>query len=220
MELVLVLGALGIGALWVAYNARKAFAAQPLRRRLSPAPAPRRTPVVPPRRTHLRVANTQARNLQLALLRLDGAPDFRRAASFARAARLVPVAFRQRQFQRFRTKLVSHFAAGLVAGTDGEQLATSLADLLEALGVAAFEGDYLRGEAERRVAVTRRPAAPPTFGQRLAALQREHEERMAAIHDLPNLDDETREPLCEAEVMRYREVLQHLGTLAPSRPTP
>src|SRR5687767_12997094 len=70
------------------------------------------------RRSTFRSLNRLARQLQQALLQLGAAPDFRRAASWAERAAAVPVAFRQRQFRRFRPRLVGHFAARLAAGAD------------------------------------------------------------------------------------------------------
>lgn len=153
--------------------------------------------------------NQLYRDLQIALLRLDQAPDFRRAASFAAHARSVPADLRQRQFGRFRPQLVEHFASRMQAGTDEQVLLQSLRALLSALGVAEFEADYIHGEARRS-----RPTAPPpvrTYDEQLRGLQEQHDQRVQTIRDLPALDDEIREQLLEAERERFRETVLALG---------
>ena len=153
--------------------------------------------------------NALARRFQVALLQVGQSPDFRRAASCALQARIVPVAFRQRQFQRFRPRIVQHFAARLAAGGDVEQLTTTLTTLVQALGLAAFEADYIRAEVEGAQRGQARPE--PSYAQRLDGLRRQHEERLAALRSLPGVDDDTREQLSEAEETRFREELLRLG---------
>lgn len=153
--------------------------------------------------------NVLARRLQLALFQIGQSPDFRRAASCALQARTIPVAFRRRQFQRFRPLLVQHFATRLAAGADIEQLATTLKSLVQALGLAAFEADYIRVEVEGRERALPRPE--PTYAQRLDTIRRHHEERLAALRSLPGVDDETCEQLNEAEETRFREELLRLS---------
>lgn len=153
--------------------------------------------------------NQLYRDLQVALMRLDQAPDFRRVASFAARARSVPAGLRQRQFQRFRARLVEHFAARMQAGTDEGILLQSLRALLGALGVADFEADYIHGEARRL-----RPTGPPpvrTYDEQLRSLQEQHDQRVRAIQDLPTLDDEIREQLLEAEQGRFSDAVLALG---------
>ena len=153
------------------------------------------------RQTQYRRLNALARNLQLALLQIDQAPDFRRAANFAAHAKHVPIAFRQRQFRRFRERLVGHLAARLQAGGDPELLVESLGELLTALGVSPFEAEYLRQEADRRRPARREPPQPD-FGEELLRSQREHEERMTAIQGL-NIESAIREQMLEAERTRF-----------------
>jgi hypothetical protein len=159
---------------------------------------------------HIQLVN---RRLQEALLQLNEAPDFRRAASWATHARVVPVWFRQRQFRRFRPYLVSHFATCLRAGQDAQTLLQSLTELVQHLGVAPFEADYIRTEAERQMA--RPPAAEASYEQRMAQLQREHEQRMAALRSLQGLPPEVREQLIEAEDARFRDALLQTGNQTP-----
>lgn len=147
--------------------------------------------------------------MQQGLLQLDQAPDFRRAASFAKRAAAVPIAFRQRQFARFRPKLVQQFAARLTAGDDAAALYPALAELVQALGVARFEADYIQAEAQRQL---ERPAPRPevTFAAAMATLQQEHERRKEVLATLDAISPELREQLDEAEEARFREAMFHL----------
>jgi hypothetical protein len=83
-----------------------------------------------------------ARSLQLALLQLRQAPDFRRAASYAAHAQQLPLWFRQRIYRRFRSLLADHLAHLLRSGASAEAVMPGLAQLVAALGVASFEADY------------------------------------------------------------------------------
>jgi hypothetical protein len=150
--------------------------------------------------------NAVARNLQLAILQLERAPDFQRAASWARQAGKVPLGFRQRQFRRLRTRLVQHFGARLRAGTNRELLLDSLRDLVQHLGVAPYEADYIAQEAEGN---RERPAPPsqPGFADALEQLQRDHDERIEAIRGLATTDESIREQLLEAEMSRFRDAV-------------
>jgi hypothetical protein len=205
MEPLIAIGALGLGALWLGGKAVRRLRRQNAAAKAARARADRE------RQVRLCLANRQARDLQLALLRLAQAPDFRRAASFARAATAVPLPFKHRQFRRFRGRILAHFTARLAAGGDVDALTSSLTAFLKGLGIPSYEADYIRTEAERTVAgVRRRPA--PSFSQRLDALQREHQERMQAIRGQSTLDEETREQLLEAETTRHREALERAGT--------
>lgn len=147
-----------------------------------------------------------ARKLQTALLQLGRCADFRRAASWAAKASAVPLAFRQRQFHRFRGRLVQHFADRLAQGTEREVLMDSLTDLVRDLGVAPFEAEYIGMEAE-----TRQPPRPerraPDFGEQIQQLEQEHEERMEAIRNLTVSDESIREQLLETELNRFRDEL-------------
>jgi hypothetical protein len=153
--------------------------------------------------------NQLARILQLGLLKLHLTPDFRRAASAAALALEVPIAFRKRQFHRFRERLIRHYAASLRAGTDPAILCESLVELLGHLGIPAFEAEYIRIAAERQVAV--RVDSQPTYDRRLQEVHREHESRVAAINGMATASDEVKEQLLEAEENRYRDALMVLG---------
>ncbi len=158
---------------------------------------------------HRQRQNALARQLQIALIQLGQAPDFRRAASIASACQEVPVAFRQRQYRRFRAKLVSVFAARLQSGADKEALTHSLAELLRQLGVAVFEAEYIQTDALR----TTRPRQQHqrSYEQRLRELQQQHEARRAAIRTSISGDQpehtELREQMTEAEEQRHREAM-------------
>ncbi|MEZ6052418.1 MAG: hypothetical protein R3C02_13670 [Planctomycetaceae bacterium] len=154
----------------------------------------------------------QYRQMQLAMLHLDQEPDpdFRRAASAARAARGVAANLRQRQYGRLRPMLVQHYRRCRSRGTAAEILLESLVELVEALGMPEYEADYIRQEAERTQQT--RPTASPVdsvqeFQQRLSQAQQEHEQRIQAIRTLSGLNDDTRAQLLEAEEQRYQSRL-------------
>ena len=179
-------------------------------------PAPARPATRPPRPdaalTRRRDRDAQSRAFQTALLQLTAAPDFRRAAALAARATLVPVAFKRRQFARFRPSLVDHYRRAAAAGADAATLLQSLRDLVVALGVAAFEADYVRAEADRASA---RPAVPDT-ADRLAALKRDHDARVAAIRDGLGANADLQEQLLEAEEGRFRQALETLFDAPPA----
>ena len=204
MELLLLI-ALGYGTFALCRKGYQARTASRERRRREAEPqatADRRyAEQLGRRQAQYRRLNALARNLQLALLQIDQAPDFRRAANFAAHAKHVPVAFRQRQFRRFRERLVGHLAARLQAGGDPELLVESLGELLAALGVSPFEAEYIRQEAEGRRPPRREPQQPD-FGEQLLQSQREHEERMSAIRGL-TIEAEIKEQMLEAERTRF-----------------
>jgi hypothetical protein len=149
-----------------------------------------------------------AREMQLAIQQLSQSPDFRRAASFAaRAVQAgVPAAFRQRQFRRLRSLLIEHLARRLQAGAALESAAAGLRELVGSLGVAAYEADYIATEAQGR---QRAPAqrAEPNYRDRLRQLHAEHAQRLEAIRNTADLEEELREQLVEAEQERFRREL-------------
>ncbi|HEX3151195.1 MAG TPA: ThiF family adenylyltransferase [Gemmataceae bacterium] len=201
MEVLIGLVLLGIaawGAARVAVIAIKASRTRPLPSMVRPAP-PRPDPVQVER-----VANAQARAFQLALLQLAQTPDFRRTASAVAGAKAVPVAFRRRQFARFRLALVAHSRRCRMAGTDPEVLRQSLRELVTGLGVAKFEADYILQAATVPPAIPPRPAAP---AERIAALRQDHDDPIVAIRQGVGEDTDLREQLLEAEDQRYREAL-------------
>lgn len=148
-----------------------------------------------------------ARNMQLAIQQVAQSPDFRRAASFAaRAVQAgVPAPFRQRQFRRLRSLLVEHLARRLQAGASLQTAAAGLRELVTGLGVASYEADYIATEAQgRQVTTTERV---PDYRDRLRQLHAEHTERLEAIRHTPDLEEELREQLLEAEHERFRREL-------------
>jgi hypothetical protein len=189
-------------------------AGQPAEPPTRPAPPPRVTrPARPdPSVKARRDRDAQSRAFQTALLQLAAAPDFRRAASLAAAAALVPGAFKRRQFARFRPRLVELYRRSAAAGGDAGALLRSLRDLVVALGVAAFEADYIRAEADR---TSVRPAAPGP-ADRLAALKRDHDARVAAIREGLGQNPDLLEQLLEAEEGRYRQALESLFDAPPA----
>jgi hypothetical protein len=152
-----------------------------------------------------------ARDLQLALQQLPQAPDFRRAASCALRAREVPIWFRQRQYRRFRPLIVQHLSQVLSRGASREAVMPGLGELVTALGLAEFEADYLRIEAESRVRTSAATAPRPDFATQLRDAQTAHRERLQTLESLPDLDTDTREQLLEQERMQFQERLRELA---------
>lgn len=145
----------------------------------------------------------QNRLMQMALLQIEEAPDFYRAASFAAQAKEVPRTFRQQQFKRFRPRIVAHTLAQLRRGAAAGPLRDSLEQLVEHLGVASFEADYIWQEADRQLA--RRETPQTTFAEAMGALQHEHDQRMSVLRSLPGIEEELRDQLLEGEEQRFRD---------------
>lgn len=159
------------------------------------------------RRRQQAAARTKAaaRLLQVALLQVRDAPDFRRAASFAELAHDVPVVFRQRQFRRFRAQLVACLSQRLHAGVSLEQAAAGLLKLVTGLGIAAYETEYLIAEAQGSTA--RAPAPVLSFADQIRQSQSEHQQRVETIQSVEGLEPELREQLLELEQQRLRDQL-------------
>jgi len=155
----------------------------------------------------LAVIRHAARDMQLAIQQLSQTPDFRRAASFAASAVQlgVPAPFRQRQFRRLRSLLIEHLARRLQTGAALESAAAGLRELVGSLGVAAYEADYIVNEAQgRQPTPTERV---PNYRDHLRQLHAEHAQRLEAIHNTADLEEELREQLVEAEQERFRREL-------------
>ncbi len=150
-----------------------------------------------------------ARNLQVGLMQVREAPDFRRAASFVTQATDVPLWFRQRQYHRFRSLLVEHLSRLLDSGATCDSLMPGLTQLVTGLGIAAFEADYIRTEAESRL--TRQGSQPTDFGQRLREAQSVYRSRMRTLESLSELDDESREQLLEQEKSRFQDQMRTIS---------
>lgn len=153
------------------------------------------------------------RTLVAALTQISQAPDFRRDANLAAHAASLPLSVRQGLFRQFRRHFVAYCATRLSAGENSEVLVESLRTLLTHLGVAAFEADYIKAEAERRT-TRETPSAAPTYADRIAGLQREHDGRVAVLRSLASLDADTRQQLIEAEESRFRQELIESGEAA------
>jgi hypothetical protein len=158
--------------------------------------------------THSR-RNRVYKQLQLALLTLNQVPDFQRAASWAQHAQDIPLQLRQRLFHRFRTRMVAHMCNRMSAGGNARQLLTSLTTLVQSLGVAAFEAQYIQTEAFERQGAS--DEAPPSFDEQLRELRQKHEARVSALRSLGGVDPETKEQLIETEQTRFREAVLALG---------
>ncbi len=173
------------------------------------SPAERSAAEIQRRRQRHAELNRLAGQVQLALLTLDQTPDFQRAASWARHAKDVPAAFRHRIFQRFRPQLVEHLARRLAAGQEEGRLLASLSELIQALGVAAFEAQYIVAEARSRASAA--TTTDESFGGRLRELRRDHEQRMRALRGLTGVDADMKEQLIETEQMRFRQAVLRMG---------
>ena len=159
-----------------------------------------------------------ARLMQLALQQLGEAPDFRRAATFAKHAKIVPVAFRIRQFRRFRPQMVQYLATRLRQGMSAEELLPGLTELVTALGVADYEADYIRREAEGQTRSTAQPQLG--YAGRVRQLQTEHEQRLEALRNLPGIEAELREQLVESEQQRFRDQMLALADTQEGQTNP
>ncbi|QDU42908.1 hypothetical protein Mal52_13770 [Symmachiella dynata] len=153
----------------------------------------------------LRRLNAIARNLQLALMQINNARDFQRAASWAAKAQGLPAGFHQRQFRRFRSRLRDHALNRIVAGENPEQVHDSLQSLVRNLGIAEFEADYLMAEVLDRQ--PQRRDANGAFENQLRQSHDEHRRRMEVLHNMEGLDEDIREQLLEAELGRFRSRL-------------
>lgn len=152
------------------------------------------------------------REMQLAILQLGDRPDpdFRRAALAMRAGQVVPAHFRQKQFVRLRPLVVRHYISCRQRGSDLEVLFASLVELVAGFGMPDFEADYIRDEAERTLesrASEQGDGMATQFQARLMQFQRSHEQRMDIIRSLPNLSEDVRAQLLEAEEQRFQTQL-------------
>lgn len=150
------------------------------------------------------------------LRQLSTAPDFRRVTSMVENCNEVPIGTRQRLFQAHRRHFIQHFGLCLQQGRDPDQLLGEARMLVEALGIAAFEADYIADEARRRWSrrTTNPQPAPQTFAQRLEQLKQELQDRLQAIR--ANIhDEELQEQLVEAEESRFRDQLLEIQNAPP-----
>lgn len=149
--------------------------------------------------------------LKQSLLSLNSAPDFRRAAACAAQAAPLAAVHRQQLFALFRRKLLAHFIGRHRAGENQETLIQSLQSLIQHLGISGFEAEYIVGEATRCLNRPTPTTPPPSFQDRMAALTREHQQRIHSIDSMAHLDDETRERLRETELNRFRTAVLSLA---------
>ena len=159
--------------------------------------------------THSPATRTAARNMQVAMIQIDDAPDFQRAASYAGQAREVPIAFRQRQYKRFRPLLVEHLTRRLNEGATCDSLMPGLVQLVSGLGIAQFEAEYIRNEAESKL--TQQATQPPDFAQRMREAQTAYQSRKRTLESLPELDAEIREQLLEQAKIRLEDQLRSIS---------
>ena len=140
------------------------------------------------------------------------------ASTYAKHAKIVQATFRIRQFRRFRPLLVEQFSIRLRQGRSAEELLPGLTELVTALGMAGYEADYIRMEAETLT----RPAARPEPGYvgQARQLQSEHEQRLNALRNLPGIAADLREQLTEQEEQRFRDQMLALGNAEGEQTTP
>jgi hypothetical protein len=219
MEPFLVLGGLTAGTWWVGkrlYQAgRSARRRRAQQQRTDAAIMQRRLRARQQQQVQLRTRQQQTRKLnqkykalQVALMQINKAPDFQRAASRAEASQVVPASLRQRQYRRFRPQLVHQFRRRLRAGTDAQVLLDSLTSLVEALGIAGFEAGYIQQEASRQT-VNRNRQPTEDFSTSLERVQQEHNERTEALNQT-SLDPDTKQQLLEAQNQRLVESLMEM----------
>ena len=154
--------------------------------------------------------------LEKSLRQLSTAPDFRRVTSMVEKCHEVPIGTRHRFFQAYRHHFVRHYGRCLQQGRDTEQLLGEARMLVEALGVAAFEADYIAGEAHSRWSqhVPTPQTTQQTYAQQLEQLQQELQNRLQAIR--ANVQDEDlKEQLIEAEENRFRDQLLEINNSPP-----
>jgi hypothetical protein len=121
----------------------------------------------------------------------------------------VPLWFRQRIYRRFRSLLADHLAHLLRSGASAEAVMPGLAQLVAALGVASFEADYIRIEAESRISHQETPR--PDFAQLLREAQASYRGRVRTLESMTELDTETREQLMEQEHVRFQQQLRSVA---------
>lgn len=149
--------------------------------------------------------NEMGRNLQIAFQQLPSDPDAKRLRSWTQATQSLPLQFRRRQFARFRPLLLDQLSRWLEHSTI-EDLAEDLRAIASGLGIAEFEAEYLLLNVEER------QTTPPTndaaeFDQQLREIHEHHLLRLETIRSIPDLSDDIRQELTEAEETRYRERL-------------
>lgn len=155
-------------------------------------------------------ASQQAREFQAAILAIDSNPDFLRVAAAVRAADLVPTAFKQRQYHRFRPHFIRHYRRCLQRGTNPQQLRNSVEQLVMSFEFEPFEADYFRTEAEHLMTtseVNRGANTVDDFQTRIQQAHDEHRRRTTAIEGLTGISDEIRQQLLEVEERRYQSAL-------------
>lgn len=103
---------------------------------------------------------------------------------------------------------MSFVVSKAAARSDINQLLSSLTALVQALGIADYEAEYILEDARRSSA---QPAIAESYETRLRTLQATHDERMAAIRALPAIDQDTQEQLLESEQMRFRTAMLELS---------
>lgn len=105
----------------------------------TPKPPPPRDYEAERRRRHQAMLTA----LHIALRQLSRSPDFQRATQIASKCRDLPHEVRQRVFAQYRPALIRHVAACARRRVSLEQLTKQLRNLAKALGMGAFEGDYI-----------------------------------------------------------------------------
>jgi hypothetical protein len=150
-----------------------------------------------------------ALKLQQALREVPSSRDFRRPASIAALCREVPVGFRQMQYKRYKSIIEEHAAVCLQQRINRTLLTNSLADLLQSLGIARFEAEYVIEAAAKKLKDEIAPHRDRDFGRVLQDELRLHRQRVKAIESLKD-QPETIEQMLEIEHRRHEEALVRL----------
>ena len=117
----------------------------------------------------------------------------------------MPKAFLNRQYRRFHAAMAEHLGRCLQNGVPADQLMEGLREVLSCMGVASFEADYMLNSVQAQ-----QPQAPNSvedFERQLTTLQQDHQRRMQVLQTLPNLAQDVREQLIEAEERRFQASL-------------
>ena len=146
------------------------------------------------------------RNLQIAFMQLQAAPDAQRLLSWSNQCKELPLSFRRRTFGRFQQLLGEQIQRWLRSGVDRDRLEEDLRAIVHNLGVAKFEADYMVAamDPQRRDQPENESEA---FAGQLTEIQSEHRRRIQTIDAMENLEADVKEELIEAEQQRYRSQL-------------
>ena len=157
--------------------------------------------------------------LQISFMQLASAPDAQRLLSWTNRSANLPINFRRRQFSRFQRLLMEQIPRWLAADVNREQLEGDLRAIVQNMGVAKFEADYMVNAMNPNRAAPN-PSSAEVFAGQLTDIQAEHQRRTQTIEAMTNLDSAVKEELMEAEpeAGASRRRLRPRGGTAPPQP--